>query len=132
MLAAGFFIYLVLTVLVGWYANGKGRSFFGFFLISLFLTPLVGMIIALLADMNIGPESMIRFTVGSDSVLTKEKYQIDSHDNGDWKISPWGNALMLSISTRRALNYLIQQLELDGKINLMNKLVSRGHRVSLH
>ena len=42
-----FLLYFIFDVLVGLYAKSKGRSFLGFFIISLLLTPLVGFIIAL-------------------------------------------------------------------------------------
>lgn len=42
------FFWLLFAVLVGFFANNKGRSGFGFFLLSLLLSPLIGFIIALL------------------------------------------------------------------------------------
>lgn len=39
--------WLILAILVGVYANTKGRSGLGFFLIAVILSPLVGFIIAL-------------------------------------------------------------------------------------
>jgi phosphotransferase system glucose/maltose/N-acetylglucosamine-specific IIC component len=39
-------IYIVLAILVGVYANSKGRSGFGFFLIAALLSPLIGFVIA--------------------------------------------------------------------------------------
>jgi len=47
-----FFIWFVLCVLAGMLAGSKGRSFFGFFLLSLFLSPLIGFIAALIAQPN--------------------------------------------------------------------------------
>lgn len=41
-------LWLVFAILVGVYANSKGRSGFGFFLISALLSPLIGFIIALI------------------------------------------------------------------------------------
>jgi hypothetical protein len=41
--------WLVLSILCGWYASSKGRSGFGFFLLALFLSPLIGFIAALIA-----------------------------------------------------------------------------------
>jgi len=43
-----FIIWLFLCVLVGIFANSKGRSGFGFFLLSVLLSPLLGFIIALI------------------------------------------------------------------------------------
>jgi phosphotransferase system glucose/maltose/N-acetylglucosamine-specific IIC component len=40
-------IYIFLAILVGVYANSKGRSGFGFFLIAALLSPLIGFVIAL-------------------------------------------------------------------------------------
>lgn len=42
-------VWLVLSALVGAYANSKGRSGLAFFLISFFLSPLVGFLVAMLA-----------------------------------------------------------------------------------
>ena len=42
------FFWLVFAALVGVFANSKGRSGFGFFLLSLLLSPLIGFIIALI------------------------------------------------------------------------------------
>jgi phosphotransferase system glucose/maltose/N-acetylglucosamine-specific IIC component len=39
-------IYIVFAILVGVYANSKGRSGFGFFLIAALLSPLIGFVIA--------------------------------------------------------------------------------------
>ena len=41
--------WIILSVLCGMYSNGKGKSFFGYFFLSLFLSPLVGFIAALIA-----------------------------------------------------------------------------------
>jgi hypothetical protein len=38
-------LWLVLSILVGMYANKKGRSGFGYFLLSLVLSPLLGLIV---------------------------------------------------------------------------------------
>ena len=43
------FIYIILCVLCGMYASGKGKSFGGYFFLSLFLSPLIGFIVALIA-----------------------------------------------------------------------------------
>ena len=42
----GFVFWIFFCALVGAYAGTKGRSGFGFFLLSLFLSPLIGYIIA--------------------------------------------------------------------------------------
>lgn len=39
-------IWLALCVLAGWIASQKGRSGFGFFLLALFLSPLIGILAA--------------------------------------------------------------------------------------
>lgn len=44
-----FVIWLILSILCGWYASSKGRSGFGFFFLALFLSPLIGFIAALIA-----------------------------------------------------------------------------------
>jgi hypothetical protein len=41
-------VYLILALLVGLYARGKGRSGLGFFLLSVVFSPLIGFIIALI------------------------------------------------------------------------------------
>ncbi len=46
------FLWFVLSFVVAFYARSKGRSFFGFLLLSFLLTPIVGGVIALLADSN--------------------------------------------------------------------------------
>ena len=43
-----FFTYVLLSILVGVYSNSKGRSGFGFFIIAFLLSPLIGIIIALI------------------------------------------------------------------------------------
>jgi len=45
-------IWLILCICVGVYANGKGRSGIGFFFLSFFLSPLIGLIIALVSYPN--------------------------------------------------------------------------------
>src|SRR5262245_63393128 len=47
-----FVIWLALSILAGIIANQKGRSGIGFFLLSLVLSPLVGIIAALVAGRN--------------------------------------------------------------------------------
>jgi hypothetical protein len=47
-----FLLWLILAMLVGAYANTKGRSFFGFFLLSVVLSPLIGFLAALIAGPN--------------------------------------------------------------------------------
>ena len=42
-----FILWVFFAILVGVYANSKGRSGFGFFLIATLLSPLIGFIIAL-------------------------------------------------------------------------------------
>ncbi len=41
-------LWLVFSIMVGLYANSKGRSGLGFFFLSLILSPLIGLIVALL------------------------------------------------------------------------------------
>jgi uncharacterized membrane protein len=47
-----FAIYLTLCHVAGKIANKKGQSYLGFFLISLILTPILGLIIALISPNN--------------------------------------------------------------------------------
>jgi Na+/H+-dicarboxylate symporter len=42
--------YLILSLLVGMYANKKGRSTLGFFIIAALLSPLIGFVIALIVS----------------------------------------------------------------------------------
>lgn len=42
-----FIWWIILSILAGWIAGNKGRSSFGIFLLSLVLSPLVGIIVAL-------------------------------------------------------------------------------------
>ncbi len=41
--------WIILSILCGVYANSKGKSFFGYFLLAIFLSPLIGFIAALIA-----------------------------------------------------------------------------------
>lgn len=43
---------IIFAILVGFYASSKGRSGFGFFLITALLSPLIGFIIALALSTN--------------------------------------------------------------------------------
>tara|TARA_R110002167_G_scaffold329681_1_gene536355 strand:+ start:80 stop:346 length:267 start_codon:yes stop_codon:yes gene_type:complete len=43
-------LWIIFAILVGVYANSKGRSGFGFFLIAALLSPLIGFIIALVVS----------------------------------------------------------------------------------
>jgi hypothetical protein len=61
-----FVIWLALSILAGIIANQKGRSGIGFFLLSLVLSPLVGIIAALVAGQN---------------TRRVEEKQIASHEN---------------------------------------------------
>jgi hypothetical protein len=61
-----FVIWLALSILAGIIANQKGRSGIGFFLLSLVLSPLVGIIAALVAGQN---------------TSRVEEKQIASHEN---------------------------------------------------
>ena len=45
-----FITWIILAILVGVYANGKGKSGIGFFFLSLVLSPLIGFLIALVSD----------------------------------------------------------------------------------
>lgn len=46
-------LWFIFAILVGIYANSKGRSGVGFFFLSVILSPLIGLIIALIAKPNI-------------------------------------------------------------------------------
>ncbi|EOX4083221.1 hypothetical protein ACM65P_004326 [Vibrio alginolyticus] len=48
----GIIIWLMLAIAVGVYADNKGRSGVGFFLLSVLLSPLIGIVIAVLAAPN--------------------------------------------------------------------------------
>lgn len=48
-----FLTWLVLALLVGWFASTKGRSFFWFFVIAVITSPLIGFIIALIVKANV-------------------------------------------------------------------------------
>jgi len=45
--------WIILAILVGVYASGKGRSGVGFFFLSIFLSPLIGLLIALVVKPNV-------------------------------------------------------------------------------
>lgn len=45
-------VWLVLSVLCGAYASSKGRSGFGFFILAVLLSPLIGFIVALIVKAN--------------------------------------------------------------------------------
>lgn len=47
-----FILWLFLSIVAGIIANNKGRSGFGFFLLSVLLSPLIGIIAALVAGEN--------------------------------------------------------------------------------
>jgi len=49
-----FFGWLVISILAGWIGSSKGRSFWGYFLLAIFLSPIVGIIAALVSK---SPES---------------------------------------------------------------------------
>lgn len=44
-----FIVWILLCILVGMFANSKGRSGFGFFFVSLILSPVIGFLMALIA-----------------------------------------------------------------------------------
>lgn len=46
-------IWLILSILVAAYANSKGRSGIGYFLLSMILTPVLGLIITIAVEPNI-------------------------------------------------------------------------------
>ncbi len=48
----GIVIWLVLAIMVGVFASNKGRSGIGFFLLAVILSPLIGIIIAVLVSPN--------------------------------------------------------------------------------
>ena len=48
----GVIVWLVLAILVGVYASNKGRSGIGFFFLAVLLSPLIGIIIAVLVSPN--------------------------------------------------------------------------------
>ncbi len=47
-----FLFWIIFPILVGSYANTRGRSFFGYFLLSLFLSPLIGLLVLLILGPN--------------------------------------------------------------------------------
>jgi hypothetical protein len=83
-------IWLVLAVIAGAVASSKGRSFIGWFLFAVFLSPLIGLIaVALLASKNPVPVQVIGGTYPTDAasslkslgvlrdggVITPEEYE---------------------------------------------------------
>jgi hypothetical protein len=46
-------LWLILSILVGAYANSKGRSGIGYFILSMILTPVLGLIIAIIVEPDI-------------------------------------------------------------------------------
>jgi hypothetical protein len=47
-----FLLWIILALLVGAYASTKARSFFGFVVLSIFLSPLIGLLILLIMGAN--------------------------------------------------------------------------------
>jgi hypothetical protein len=47
-----FLLWIILALLLGAYASTKGRSFFGFFVLSIFLSPLIGLLVLLIVGPN--------------------------------------------------------------------------------
>jgi len=59
-------VWLVLALVAGVIASNKGRSFFGFFLLAVLLSPLIGIICALVAKSKTDLEaSNVRSGIGS-------------------------------------------------------------------
>ena len=61
-------LWLLLSALIGIYANNKGRSGLGFFGLSILLSPLIGLIIALLVE----PETKVLEQRALDSGTKKK------------------------------------------------------------
>jgi hypothetical protein len=61
-----FFVWLVLSIIVGVIAHNKARSGFGFFLLALILSPLIGIIAALIAKPNQAELEKRRLKSGSE------------------------------------------------------------------
>lgn len=69
--------YFILAILVGYYAGTKGRSGIGFFFLSLFLSPLIGLIIALLCKEKVELKAQETITLRKEA----EKVAIASGDS---------------------------------------------------
>ena len=67
-----FFFWLVLSILAGAYANSKKRSGFGWFLISIVLSPLISFIIlAIISTKTTAPKSLEARLAEIDQLLEK-------------------------------------------------------------
>lgn len=53
-----FFGWMLLAVLVGFFADSRGRSGFGFFLVSMLLSPIIGLVIVLVMPNKIQEEKI--------------------------------------------------------------------------
>jgi hypothetical protein len=77
-----FFFWLVLSILAGAYANSKKRSGFGWFLISIVLSPIISFIIlAILANKTTAPKSLEARLVEIDQLrnkgtITQDEYEL--------------------------------------------------------
>jgi len=61
-----FILWMFLSIIAGVIASQKGRSGIGFFLLSVFLSPLIGIIAALVAQPNIAKVEKARIDLGQN------------------------------------------------------------------
>lgn len=71
-----FLFWIIFSILAGVIANSKGRSGFGFFLLSVFLSPLIGIVCALIAQKHEPQKQLYRCpdckeTIMKDAIVCK-------------------------------------------------------------
>ena len=126
-------VYFLLCLLVAGYANGKGKSGVGYFLISLILSPLLGFIIAALTGEEKKNDTVCKFQISSDSILLSTSYKEDSDNYGDWLVKQEADSkFYITVSTQRAYDFLLAQLEHDNKVSLRNRLIENRQGKTLN
>jgi len=114
----------VFSILVGVYAKRKkGRSGFGFFILSSVLTPVIGLFIALLASSNISNGNVIRLRMPKDSNLHSDEYRLDRYTHGDWVIRKKMRRKIITISTNRAFKYILKNLDAEKNQQFKESLI---------
>lgn len=68
-----FLIWLVFAVLVGVLANSRGRSGFGFFLLSVLLSPLIGLIIVLVI------KNLSNVAIAAEQAVIQQAVSAETH-----------------------------------------------------
>lgn len=66
-------LWLFLSVVAGMIASKKGRSFFWFFLLGILLSPVIGIISALIADKNMEAKGFIKCPECAEFVKSEAK-----------------------------------------------------------